>query len=80
MATEEPQYEVILSDSNMELRRYALMLIANKEVAGELYEAFNKGCAVPPTCSTGVHRHSAEQAGFQGGSLPDGSPLYSDRT
>lgn len=34
MATEEPQYEVVLSDSNMELRCYAPMLIAETEVEG----------------------------------------------
>lgn len=41
MANGAPRYEVILSDGNMELRRYAPMLIAKTEVAGELDEASN---------------------------------------
>lgn len=43
MATEEPRYEVILSDGDMELRRYAPMLIAETEVEGDLDQASNKG-------------------------------------
>lgn len=43
MATEEPQYEVVLSDGDMGLRRYAPMLIAETEVEGDLDEASNKG-------------------------------------
>ncbi len=43
MATEEPQFEVLSSDGDMELRRYAPMLIAETEVEGDLDQASNKG-------------------------------------
>jgi len=43
MATEEPQYSVVVADGAMELRRYAPMLIAETEVEGSLDEASNKG-------------------------------------
>ena len=43
MATEEPRYEVILSEGDMELRRYAPMLIAETAVEGDLDQASNKG-------------------------------------
>ena len=43
MATEEPQYDVVLSEGDMELRRYVPMLIAETEVEGDLDQASNKG-------------------------------------
>ena len=43
MATEEPQYTVVVAEGALELRRYAPMLIAETEVEGSLDEASNQG-------------------------------------
>ncbi|MGS2717827.1 SOUL family heme-binding protein [Eionea flava] len=43
MAIEEPQYTVLGTDENIELRRYAPMIIAEATVSGDMDKASNKG-------------------------------------
>jgi len=46
MAIEEPKFEVILSEGQYEVRRYAPMLIAETLADGDMDEASNKGFRV----------------------------------
>jgi hypothetical protein len=43
MAYEEPQFQLIKSDGNFEIRYYAPMLIAEVDVEGDMDDASNKG-------------------------------------
>ena len=43
MATEEPKFELISKENNIELRRYPTFIVAETWVDGDMSEASNKG-------------------------------------